>query len=141
MLTSIISNTKWCHSVGLSCNFVRTFLFCFVWQMLLPLFVYQNLAGVTAIGFICGWCRTTCSVLWADVIAICCMWQMLLSLLILYCDWCYCHLLFVIDVIITLCYFLLIGRCYAMCCGTTLLLQEGIETCPWLVLLPFFLFC
>ena len=43
------------------------------------------------------------------------------------CDICYCHLLFVIDVIITLCYFLLIGRCYAMWCGTTLLLQEGIE--------------
>ena len=45
-----------------------------------------------------------------------------------------------IDVIITLCYFLLLGRCYAMWCDTTLLLQEGIETCPWLVLLPFFCF-
>ena len=32
-----------------------------------------------------------------------------------------------IDVVITLCYILLIGRCYAMWCGTTLLLQEGIE--------------
>ena len=42
MFTSIISNTKWCHSVGLSCNFIRTCLFCFNWQMLLPLFVYQN---------------------------------------------------------------------------------------------------
>ena len=54
---------------------------------------------------------------------------MLLSLVVL-----------LIDVIITLCYFLLIGRCYAMWCGTTLLLQEGIGTCPWLMLLPFLLF-
>ena len=51
--------------------------------------------------------------------------QMLLPYAV--CDGCYCHLLFVIDGIITLCYFLLIGRCYAMWCGTTLLLQEGIE--------------
>ena len=52
---------------------------------------------------------------------------MLLSLLVLFCDWCYCHLLFVIDVIITFCCFSLIGRCYAMWCGTTFLLQEGID--------------
>ena len=52
MFTSIISNTKWCHSVGLSCNFVRTCLFCFDWQMLLPLFIYQNLADVIAICFV-----------------------------------------------------------------------------------------
>ena len=26
MLTSIISNTGWCHSVGVSCNFMDTFV-------------------------------------------------------------------------------------------------------------------
>ena len=138
MLTSIISNTKWCHSIALSCNFVRTCLFCFDWQMLLPLFVCQNLADVIAIGFVCGWCRTTvcfmgrcyCHMLYVtDVIVTfnVVLWLMLLSLVV--CDWCYYHIVLL---------FLLVGRCYAMWCGTTLLLQEGIETCPWLVLLPFF---
>ena len=40
MLTLRISNTKWCHSAGESCNFFWTlmFLICFfcLWEMLLP---------------------------------------------------------------------------------------------------------
>ena len=40
MLTSIISNTGWCHSVGVFCNFMDTFVvlgnFVMFWQMLLP---------------------------------------------------------------------------------------------------------
>ena len=51
MLTSSISNTKWCHSVGESCNFMESYSLDFVladiivndlgnlvllWQMLLP---------------------------------------------------------------------------------------------------------
>ena len=79
MLTSIISNTNWCHSVGLSCNFVRTCLFCFDWQMLLPLFVYQNLADVIAIGFM---------VVDIEPLVLFCG-QMLLLYTV--CDRCYCH--------------------------------------------------
>ena len=79
MLTSIISNTKWCHSVGWSCNFVTTYLFCFDRQMLLPLIVYQNLADVIAIGFIV-----------VDVEPLVLFYgQMLLPYTV--CDRCYCH--------------------------------------------------
>ena len=47
MFALIISNTKWCHSVGCPCNFIGTCLFCFCWQMLLPL-LFTNLAGFIA---------------------------------------------------------------------------------------------
>ena len=80
MLTPIISNTKWCHSVGLSWNFIRTCLFCFDWQMLLPLFVYQNLADVMAI------CLFV-----VDVKPVVLFYrQMVLPYTV--CDRCYCHL-------------------------------------------------
>ena len=50
------------------------YLFTKIWQMLLPIFVYQNLADVIAIiclpkfgrcycHLFCGWCETTCFVL------------------------------------------------------------------------------
>ena len=48
MFTSIISNTKWCHSVGLSCNFIRTCLFCFVGRCYCHCYL-PNLAVVIAI--------------------------------------------------------------------------------------------
>ena len=38
MLTSSISNTYWCHSVGEPCNFIDSLCFYFwFWQMLLPM--------------------------------------------------------------------------------------------------------
>ena len=137
LLTPIISNTKWCHSVGLSCNFIRTCLFCFDWQMLLPLFVYQHLADVIAICFICGWYRTTCFVFIGrcyclmlyvtDVIVTfnVLWWLMLLSLV---CDWCYYHIL-------------LLFVDWQMLCHVVwhhFTIARGHWTCPWLMLLPFF---
>ena len=73
-----------------------------------------------------GWCKTTvcfigrcyCLMLYVtDVIVTfgIVLWLMLLSLVV--CDWCYYHIVL----------HFVIGRCYAMWCGTTLLLQEGIE--------------
>ena len=133
-------NTKWCHSVGLSCNFVRTCLFCFDWQMLLPLFVYQKFGRCYVIGFVCGWCRTTCFI----------YGQMLLPCAV--CDRCYVTftlvlwLMFIVTcclwfVVITLCYSLFIGRYYAMWlaplyyCKRALKLAHGWCCCHFFVLL------
>ena len=137
MFTPIISNTKWCHSVGLSCNFIRTCLFCFDWQMLLPLFVYQNLADV--IPFVCLWLmwnhlfcfigRCYCLMLYVtDVIVTfdIVLWLMLLSLVV--CDWCYYHIM-------------LHFVNWQMLCHVVwhhFTIVRGHWTSPWLMLLPFF---
>ena len=103
MLTPIISNTKWCHSVGLSCNFIRTCLFCFDWQMLLPLFVYQNLADVVAI------CLFV-----VDVKPLVLFYrQMLLPYAVCYCHFWYC---IVTDVIVTCCLWLMLLWHYVTFC-------------------------
>ena len=57
MFTSIISNTKWCHSVGYPCNLIGTCVVYFWRQMSLPLLFYQN---------------------WLDVLPYLPNWQMLL---------------------------------------------------------------
>ena len=73
MFIFIISNTGWCHSVGVSCNFMETFMetcFCCIfgntcialWQMLLPLVAlfcgrcYSHQVGVVTCCFISGRC-------------------------------------------------------------------------------------
>ena len=135
MFTSIISNTKWCHSVGLTCNFIRTCLFCFCWQMLLPLLFTKF--GCCLLPFLLprfGRCychlivvdlETTCLVvLWADVIALticdrCCV------ILGIVCDWCF----------VTWCLWLMLlsqccfsfGRCYAMWCDTTFCCKRALN--------------
>ena len=70
MFTLIISNTGWCHSVGVSCNFMDTFccyyaswqhMFC-IWQMLLPCCLifcgrcYNHQVDVVTCYLVCGRC-------------------------------------------------------------------------------------
>ena len=62
MLTSGISNTYWCHSVGEPCNFVDSLCFNFSFG------------------------RCYCQWFWATW----CYWQMLLSCCICVCNWCFC---------------------------------------------------
>ena len=66
MLTSSISNTCRCHSVGVSCNFVWTLVF------------FEWLADVIA-----NWCLFMFGSM-ADAIAIHVLWQMFLPLLFIY---------------------------------------------------------
>ena len=116
MFTPIISNTKWCHSVGYPCNFIGTYVFVFCWQMLLPLSFYQIWLNVIAIYCLPNVGRCYCHLFvvyfknhlfgcfWADVIALHHLWQMLYHFRC--CLWLmFSHLVFVVDVVTTYCFF------------------------------------
>ena len=144
MFTSIISNTKWCHSVGCPCNFIGTYLFVFVGRCYCHCCL-PNLAGCYCQFLLTKVGRWYCHlvvvnlkplvlvVLWADVIALYHLWQML------------CHFRYRVWLIVVTCclwlmllshYCLLFGRCYAMWCATTFCCKRAL-TCSWLMLLPF----
>ena len=134
MLTSSISNTCRCHSVGVSCNFVWTLVFWIDWQMLLSIDVYYvwKYGRCYCQPYFCGRCLTHCcsclmeltwgQMLWPWLF----MWLMLLSLIYWHGDWCYCHCwcwICLADVIAN------VGNHFNCCKGT----------CPWLMLLPLWL--
>ena len=99
MLTSSISNTWRCHSVGLSCNLFGHFCLECLADVIanVCLAIFCCLADVIAIGYSCGICYTTCFmsclmeltwrqmllplILVTDVIVTCWYWSLWLMLL------------------------------------------------------------
>ena len=82
MLTSSISNTEWCHSVGESCNFMDSLCFilvlgrCYCQWFLGNLMLLADVIGMLPL------CLQLVLFVLADLIAmlLCYLWQMVMSL-------------------------------------------------------------
>ena len=129
----------------MSLQFYRDLIVLFLLADVIAIVVYQILAGCCCQFLLTKVGRWYCHlvvvnlkplvlvVLWADVIALYHLWQML------------CHFRYRVWLIVVTCclwlmllshYCLSFGRCYAMWCATTFCCKRAF-TCPWLMLLPF----
>ena len=147
MLTSSISNTIRCHSVGVSCNFFGHCWFWMCWQMLLSIvdyYVWMMADVIANLFFVADVLATIIHVWWnwheARCYGLDFLWLMLLSLVYLFGDRCCCHFwgwICLADVIANVehfncckvtyhgwcyCHWDLLGWCYCLCIDLRLML-------------------